>query len=149
MNLLFTLASILGVEVDELIERLKKNAIAWSAVALFALIGLAFLLVALHTALVGWIGPIWAPLAIAGGALLVAFAIFLVVKIADDIASRRSAERRHSSERTALVTTAAISALPLLMKSDLMRKVGIPIGGALAAAYLLTVPGGDKRRDDD
>lgn len=141
MNLLFTLASILGVEVDELIGGLKKNAIAWSAVALFALIGIAFLLVALHAGLVGWLGPIWAPLAIAGGALVVALAIFIVLRIADTIAERRSAERRHAAEKTALVTTAAISALPLLLKSDLMKKVGIPVGGALAAAYLLTLPG--------
>jgi hypothetical protein len=37
-----------------------------------------------------------------------------------------------------MVTTAAITAVPMLLKSPLMRTIGIPIGGALAAAYFLT-----------
>ena len=48
------------------------------------------------------------------------------------------AERRRNTETTALVTSAAISALPILFRSGLMKKVGIPVGSALAAVYLLT-----------
>ena len=44
--------------------------------------------------------------------------------------------------RTALITTAAISAVPLLLKSPLMKRLGLPLGGTLAAAYLLTRPTG-------
>ena len=144
MNLLLPLASLLGIEVEDLLDRIKQNAIAWSAMAFFALIGAVFLLVALYTGMVDWLGPIWGPLAIAGGALVVALGIFIGIRIAAGIAARREAERRHSAEKTALVTTAAITAVPMLLKSPLMKQIGLPVGGALAALYLLSKPGGHK-----
>lgn len=149
MHLLPSLAAILGIEVDELVDNARKSAIAWSAIGLFGLIGLAFLLVAAHTALVDWIGPIWAPLSIAGLSLLAALAIYISIRIMDDIAKRREAQRRHSAETTALVTTAAITALPMVMKSPLMRNIGLPLGGALAALYLLSRPGERTGRKSD
>lgn len=142
MHLLTLAASVLGIEVEELLERFKKDAVAWSAVALFALVAFAFLLVALHAWFALMWGPIVAPLLIAVGAILVALAVYAVIAITDGIAKRRADERRHTGDRTALVTTAALTALPLVMQSDLMRRVGIPIGGALAAAYLLAKPTG-------
>jgi hypothetical protein len=141
MHLLLPLASILGIETDVLIDRMRKNAMAWGAIGLFGLIGLAFLLVAAHTALVDWIGPIWAPVLIAGVSIAIAATIYVVIRIMDDIVSRREAQRRHSAETTALVTTAAITAIPMVMKSPLMRTIGLPVGGALAALYLLSKPG--------
>jgi hypothetical protein len=145
MHLLLPLASILGIEVEDLLERFKQNAIAWSAIAFFALVGMVFLLVALYTGMVDWLGPIWGPLAIAGGALLVALAIYVGVRIAANVVATREAQRRHSAEKTALVTTAAITAVPMLLKSPLMRTIGIPVGGALAALYLLSKPGGHPK----
>lgn len=142
MHLLALAASVLGIEVDEVLEHVKKNAMAWSAVALFALIALVFVLAALNAWFTLLWGPIVAPLAIAAGALLVALGIYATIAISDGIARRHAAQRRNAAEKTALVTTAALTALPLVLKSDLMKKVGIPIGGALAAAYLLAKPGG-------
>ena len=141
MHLLALAASVLGIEVDELLEHFKKNAMAWSAVALFALIGLAFLLVSLNAWFTLMWGPIVAPLIIGAGAIVVALGIYAAIAITDSIAKKHAAQRRNAAEKTALVTTAALTALPLVLKSDLMKKVGIPIGGALAAAYLLAKPG--------
>jgi hypothetical protein len=141
MHLLALAASVLGIEVDELLEHFKRNAMAWSAVALFALIALVFVLVALNAWFTLMWGPIIAPLAIAAGALVISLGIYAAIAIIDSIAKKRAAQRRNAAEKTALVTTAALTALPLVMKSDLMRKIGIPIGGALAAAYLLSKPG--------
>jgi large-conductance mechanosensitive channel len=141
MHLLLPLASILGIEVDVLIDRFRKKAVAWSVIGLFALIGLAFLLVAAHLALSDWVGPFWAALIMAGTALVIAAVIFLVIRVIEDIASRREAQRRHSAETTALMTTAAVAALPIVMKSPLMRTIGLPLGGALAALYFLSKPG--------
>lgn len=141
MHLIALAASVLGIEVDELLEHLKKNAMAWSALALFALIALVFGLVALNAWFTLVWGPIVAPLLIAAGALLIALGIYAAIAIADSIARRQATQRRDAAEKTALVTTAALTALPLVLKSDLMKKVGIPIGGALAAAYLLAKPG--------
>lgn len=141
MHLLALAASVLGIEVDELLEHFKKNAMAWAAVALFALIALVFGLVALNAWFTLMWGPIVAPLLIAVGALVVALGIYGGLAITDSIAKKRAAQRRNAAEKTALVTTAALTAIPLVLKSDLMKKVGIPIGGALAAAYLLAKPG--------
>ena len=144
MHLLLPLASILGIEVEDLLDRFKQNAIAWMAIAFFALVGVIFALVALHTATVDWLGPIWGPLAIAGGALVIALGIFVGIRIAAGIVAKREAQRRHSAEKTALVTTAAITAVPMLLKSPIMKQIGLPVGGALAALYLLSKPGGHK-----
>ena len=69
--------------------------------------------------------------------------------IVESIAKRKAAEKRHAQEKTALVTTAALTALPILLQSSLMRKVGIPVGGALAAAFLLSKSNGHHHADDD
>ena len=144
MHLLALAASVLGIEVDELLEHMKRNAMAWSAVALFALIGSVFLLVALNAWLTVLWGPIVAPLAIGGAALFLAVGVWAAITISANIARRKAAQRRNAAEKTALVTTAALTALPLVLKSDIMRKVGIPVGGALAAAYLMAKPGGSR-----
>jgi hypothetical protein len=138
LGLLAPLASLLGIEVEALKERLQRHALFYAAVGLFVAIGGAFLLVALDNALTLSLGPVIAPLMIAGGALLIALVIYVVSLAVNTIKRQREAERRRNTETTALVTSAAISALPILFRSGLMKKVGIPVGGVLAALYLLT-----------
>lgn len=149
MQFLLPLASILGIEVEELVDRVKKNAIAWSAVAIFALIGLAFILIALNNAVTLAWGPIVGPLVIALAAILIALTIWGTIAIIEGMARRRALEKRHAQEKTALATTAALTALPLVLQSSLMRKIGIPVGGALAAAFLLSKSGGGHHAADD
>jgi hypothetical protein len=149
MQFLLPLASILGIEVDDLVGRLKNNVIAWSAVALFGLVGLAFILVAIaNAATMAW-GPIAGPLIVALAAIVIAIGIWATTAIVEGIARRKALERRHAQEKTALVTTAALTALPIVLQSPLMRKVGIPVGGALAAAFLLSKSNGSHRADDE
>ena len=148
MQFLLPLASILGIEVDELVGRLKKNAIAWSAVALFALVGLTFILVAIgNAAILAW-GPVVGPLIVGLGAIVIAIVIWATMAIIDGIAKRQALERRRAQEKTALATTAALTALPIVLRSPLMRKLGIPVGGALAAAFLLTKSSNHKADDE-
>jgi hypothetical protein len=135
MGLITTLASLLGIEVDLLTQRVKDNAIAFGAIGLFALIGVVFLLVALHTWLASWIGPIWAPLAIAGGAFVIALISYAVVRIQLASIERREAERRQAAQSRALVVSAAIGVLPELLNNPLVRNVGLPV--AIYAALLL------------
>lgn len=144
LAVLAPLASLLGIEVEALKESFRRRAVLYSAVGLFLAIGGMFLLVALNSGLTLSFGPVIAPLMIAGGALLIALVIYLVSMVTNTIRGRREAERKRSAETRALVTTAAISAIPLLFRSGLMKKVGIPLGGALAAAFLLTRNNGDR-----
>jgi heme/copper-type cytochrome/quinol oxidase subunit 3 len=147
MNFLYPLASVFGIEAGELAERLKKNAILWGFIAVFGFVAFAFLLVAAHNGLALWVGPIASPLIIAGAAALVALTLFLVSSVTADIAHRQEVQRRRSAEKTALVTTAAITAVPLLLRTPLLKTIGLPLGGALAALYLLSKSGGNS--DDD
>jgi len=147
LALLYPIASLLGIEAGELVERVKKNGALWGAIALFGVIALIFGLIAAHTALALWVGPVYAPLLIAAVSALIAAAIYLASHAVAEVAHKREVQRRRSAETTALVTTATVTALPLLMKSPLMRQIGRPIGGALAALYLLS-KAGNKKNDD-
>lgn len=136
------LASLFGVEASHLTERLKRGAVFYGTVAGFGTLGVIFLLVSLNAWLTTLWGPILAPLAIGLGGLVLAGAIYVAMWLAGHATERRIEAQKHRFERTALVTTAAVSALPLLLKSGLMRNIGLPVGGALAALYLLRLPRG-------
>jgi uncharacterized membrane protein YciS (DUF1049 family) len=140
MSLLMPLASLLGVEVTHLSERLKRGALFYGTVAVFVTIGVIFLLASLNAWLTTLWGPVIAPLAIGLGGLVLAGVIYIAMRLAGRATERRIQSQKHNFERTALVTTAAVSALPLLLKSGLMRNIGLPVGGALAALYLLRLP---------
>ena len=86
MQFLLPLASILGIEVDELLDRIKKNAIAWSAVALFLLIGLGFILIAVNNAATLAWGPIVGPLVVALAAIVIALVIWVTIATLEGIA---------------------------------------------------------------
>jgi uncharacterized membrane protein YciS (DUF1049 family) len=140
MNFLFPLASLLGLEVGQLGDKLKRGAVLYGIVSLLAFVGLVFLLAALNAWLTTFWGPVIAPLAIGLGGLVLAGLAYLVMRVTSSVTERRIVSQKHRLERTALVSTAAVTALPLLLKSGLMRNVGLPIGGALAALYLLRLP---------
>jgi len=141
LNLLYPIASLLGIEAGEVVERVKKNAFLWGTIAIFGIIAVVFLLVAANAGLTLWVGPIWAPLILAGVAAAIALITYAVSAVTAEIAHKKEVQRRRSAETTALVTTAAITAIPLLMRSPLMKTVGLPLGGALAALYLLSKSG--------
>ena len=134
--LLGPLSALAGTELTTLKARLRRQLLLWSAVGILALVAFSFLLVAAHAALVVAVGPIIAPLIIAGAAILVALIVFLVFHGIETAESRRVEEKKRSAEVTALVTTAAITALPLLL--PILRKAGLPVAGVVAAAIALT-----------
>lgn len=138
LALLAPLASWLGLEATELVSRMRREAAAYALIAAFALIGAIFLLVSANAGLAVLVGPVLAPLILGGSFLLIAGATALALKLRHDAEARRRAERQRAEDRTALVTTAIVTSLPVLMKSGLMKRLGLPVGGALAAAYFLT-----------
>ena len=127
MGLLSLLGSLAGIEVETLVQRVRESAVAFAAIALFIMICVAFLLVALYTALEGWVGPIWSPLIIAGGALVIAIMLFIALQIQEGALKRRAEERRKEAESTALIAGAALNLLPELIASPAIRNVGLPI----------------------
>ena len=135
LAILAPLASLLGLELAGLQARLKRQAVLWGILAVLGLIASAFVLVAINAALTYSFGPVVAPLIVAGAAVFIALVVFLVFHLRETIEAKREAERKHGAEVTALITTAAITAIPLLLPT--LKKVGVPAGGALAAALSL------------
>ena len=133
MAFLAPLAALLGIEVDSLIIKLKRSAITYAVLALLALVALVFLLVAAHAALSYAIGPVWAALALAGVALLIAAIVWFSAQAAERARERRILEKRKSTDTSALLTTAAITALPMLIRNPALRMAAVPVG--LVAGY--------------
>lgn len=143
MAFLGPLAALLGIEIDVLVERVKRNAMTLGVVAFLALIGIVFLLVAINVALTELVGPLLAPLILAGVAGLAAAIVWFAADTGEKRRARRAAERRRSADTTALVTTAALTALPLALKNPTLRVLALPASAVLG--YMLL----GKRRGDE
>ncbi|HVW91393.1 MAG TPA: hypothetical protein VHB74_02170 [Devosia sp.] len=144
MSLFGQLANLLGLEAKAAVDRAKMSAIVYAAIALFAVICLAFLLVTLDAALVPVVGAIWAPLIIAAAALVIALALLIFLKLEIGAQKRRQMERRREAEANALISGAAIAAVPELLRSPLVRNIGIPL--AVYVGVLLFAPRRKTRR---
>ncbi|SFC35823.1 hypothetical protein [Devosia psychrophila] len=142
MNLLVPLAALLGIEFDSITERVRNAVILNAVIVAFAAVGAFFLVAAGFFALSDVLGVIYAALIFAAGFLVLALAVYLGSLIGKGRHKREVAEKRRSSETSAFVTTAAITALPVLLRSPLLRTLGIP--AAALAAFLLVRGGSDK-----
>lgn len=145
MNLLVPLAGLLGIEIDSITERVRNAVILNAVMITLAAIGAGFLVAAGYIAVAQQLGGLYAALIFGGGFLLLALAVYLGSLIGQSRHKREVAEKRRSSETSAFVTTAALTALPVLLKSPLVRKLGLP---AAAIAALLLVRGGSDDTDD-
>ena len=142
MHLLAPLAALLGIEIEAITERLRNTIIVNTVMIGLALVGVSFLVAAGFFALADLYGPIYAALILAAVFLLLALAVYLGTRIGEGRRRREVAEKRRSTETSAFVTTAALTALPVLLRSPLMRTIGLP--AAAIAAYLLVRGGSDK-----
>jgi hypothetical protein len=136
MGLLAPLAALLGLETETLLARARSTILVYGLIALFGLVAAGFLLAAGYMALALQVGAIGAALIIAGSFLLLALAVYLGSLIGRGRRQRQLAERRRASETGAFLSTAAITALPLLARSPLLVKLGLP-AAALAVFALL------------
>lgn len=136
MGLLVPLAALLGLEVEGLTARAKSAVMVYGIIGLCLLIAIGFLLAAGFMALAGEVGPIAAALIMAGAFLVLALAVYLGSLIGRSRRQRNLAERRRASETGAFLTTAAITALPILARSPLLIRLGLP-AAAIAAFALL------------
>lgn len=145
MQFLIPLAGLLGIEVEALTERVKRTIIGNAVMGLFGAIGAVFLLVAGFLAIADQLGGIYAALIMGGAFVVLALAMFLGMRIGDGRRRRAIVEKRRSTDSSAFLTTAALTALPMLLKSPILRTVGLP--AAAIAAYMLTRSAG--KTDDE
>ena len=145
LAMLGPLAALVGVEMSSVKDRLKRQAILWGSLAALGLVAVSFILISINSALTYNVGPVIAPLIIAGTALLIALVIFLIFHFRETIEKRQEAEKKRSAEVTAMMTTAAITAIPLILPT--LRKIGLPAGGAAAVAIYSLLRSKSLRRD--
>lgn len=130
-------------ELRESIRRAKRNAFFYALIAFFALILVAFALVAGQIYLAGIYGPLNAALIIAGAALVIMVLLFIAMKISAARDRRRARERKRAN--ASLYTTAALTMVPYILKSRATLILGVPLA-ALAGYFIL---GGGGKEDDD
>jgi hypothetical protein len=145
MHLLVPLAALLGIEVESITARIRNTIIVNAVMLGLAVIGAVFLLVAGFLALADLYGAIYAALILAGVFLVLALAVYLGTRIGENRHRREAAEKRKSTETSAFVTTAALTALPVVLKSPMGRAIAIP--AAAVAAYLLMRRAGPTGED--
>ena len=141
MHLLAPLAALLGIEVQAVTERIRNTLIINVVMIALAVVGVSFLVAAGFFALADLYGPIYAALIFAGIFLVLALAVYIGTRIGDGRRRREIAEKRRSTETSAFATTAALTALPTILKSPLGRTIALP--AAAIAAYLLIRRGSD------
>jgi len=142
MNLLVPLAALLGIEVDSITERVRNTIIINALMIVLGLAGVGFLIAAGFLWLAQAVGGIYAALILAATFLVLALAVYLGSRIGEGRRRREVVTKRRSSETSAFVTTAALTALPVLLRSPMFRTLGLP--AAAIAAFLLVRGGGDN-----
>jgi len=136
LGILMPLAGLLGLEVEGLGQRVKALAIVYGLIAIFAAIGFVFLIAAGYIALVDVLGLLPATLVMAGAFLALALVFFIGLSIGESRRRKHLAEKRRSTDASAFITTAALTALPLLSRSSLLVKLGIPAAAITAIALM-------------
>jgi hypothetical protein len=136
MHLLVPLAALLGIEVESITARIRNTIIVNVVMLGLAMIGGVFLLVAGFLALTDLYGGIYAALILGGVFLVLALAVYLGTRIGENRNRRLAAEKRKSTETSAFVTTAALTALPVVLKSPLGRAIALP-AAAIGAYFLM------------
>lgn len=136
MGLIAPLAALFGLELENVAARAKAAAILYGLMGLFLLGAAIFLTVAGYIALADLFSPVIAALILSGIFLLLALALYLGMLLSRGRERRAIAERRRSSESSAFLTTAALTALPVFLKSPMIVKLGLPAAAITAIALL-------------
>jgi hypothetical protein len=111
------LASFIAMDVAAMKRKFKRNAILYGVAIVFFLTTYVLLVAALAV----YLGTLWgtpmALLAMAGGALVLALFLVACVAIANGAEQKKKQRVAAANSNRALAVTAAISALPLLVRS--------------------------------
>ncbi|WP_105385933.1 hypothetical protein [Neorhizobium alkalisoli] len=139
------LASLAAIDIAAFMSRFRRNAILYGFALLFLLTAYALAIAALAVYLGGLWGLPTALLVVAGGALVLALFMYVAVVTANRAEARRKREVAAANSSKALMATAALSALPLVIKSRPLLFVSVAAG----LGFLLTRRAGSARRHTD
>ncbi|MBB3145771.1 chromate transport protein ChrA [Phyllobacterium trifolii] len=123
---------------------MKRNAVFAGIIAVLAIVGVIFLVVAAYIALAERYGEMHASLILAGSAFGLAIITYIIMKIVERAARNRQSERA-KVDASALLTVAALAAAPVVLRSRALMMLAVPLV-AFGGLSLLTKPKKKKRR---
>ncbi|MND67012.1 hypothetical protein D3C80_584170 [compost metagenome] len=134
-------ASFIAMDVAAMKRKIRRNAILYGIAAAFLWTAYGLLVAALAIHLgERWGLPI-AMLVIAGGMIVMALFIIAIVMMLNAAEERRKRREAAANSQRALAMTAAVSALPLLMKSKPLMLLAVAGG----LGFLATKGGGSRQ----
>lgn len=128
------LASVVSGEAMIALKRLRSAVLVYMLAAFLLLAGVGFLVGAGYVAAQARLGSFYASLYFGIGFVVAAVVIMGIFRIYAGW-KVKSARKRRATETKALVSAAAIAALPALLSARRGPMIGLPLVGALA--YLL------------
>ncbi|ODT66366.1 MAG: hypothetical protein ABS75_28325 [Pelagibacterium sp. SCN 63-23] len=136
MGLIAPLAALFGHQLEDVVARARAAAILYGLMGLFGLFAAIFLTVAGYIALADLFSPVISALILSGIFLLLTLALYIGTLLGKGKHKRKVVERRRSSESSAFMTTAALTALPVFLRSPMIVKLGLPAAAIAALAIL-------------
>ncbi|RUW26696.1 hypothetical protein EN858_26025 [Mesorhizobium sp. M4B.F.Ca.ET.215.01.1.1] len=148
MAMLASLISALASgEALAALGRARTAAVVYIIVTLAAMCGVGFLIGAAYIWIAGLYGPMAASLGFGVGFLVIAGSVLIVYRLSAGLRARRRARQR-SADMKALGITAALAALPVLLKGK--GGLGAVLAPAIAlAAYAIYRENAGPDRDAD
>jgi len=146
------LASVVSGEALIAIRRLRSAVVIYVLATLLILVGLGFLTGTAYIALFEEVGSFYASLYFGIGFVALAVVLLIIFRIVSAMRVR-TARRRKSTEARALVSAAAIAAIPALLSARRGGRGLIATAVAGAVTYFIyqewkPKPGQGPRRDD-
>lgn len=143
------LASLAAVDASAFINRLRRNVIIYALVLLFALTTYGTLVAAATVMIARSLGVVGALLAVAGSAAFLALFLYLVMRGVTRADERRKREAVATSGSKALMVTAALSAVPVLVRSRPLVLIAVAGGLGYLAMRSLGVDATASDMDND
>ncbi|MCJ8521570.1 heme/copper-type cytochrome/quinol oxidase subunit 2 [Pseudorhizobium tarimense] len=140
------LASFAAMDVGQFISRMRRNAVIYALVLLFSLTAYGALVAAAAVAMAEEIGAAGALLVVAGAAVLLALVLLLVVRMRARAEERKRKQAAIDGGSRALMATAALSVLPVVVKSRSLAILAVAGGlGYLAMRNMDSITGRSHR----
>lgn len=141
------LASLLAVDIHAFTKRIRRNAVLYAIAGFFMLTAYAAGVTALGIYLATMMDPAAAAAVVAFAAFIVALIFFCAVMISNRAEEKRRRQAAAANSGKAMMLTAAMTALPMVIRSKPLAAVAI--AGGLALVLGKTLGGGSGDPGDE
>lgn len=140
------LASLLAVDIGAFTKRMRRNAVLYAIAGFFMLTAYVAGVTALGIYLATMMHPAAAAAVVAFAAFIVALIFFLAIMLSNRAEQKRRRQAAAANSGKAMMLTAAMSALPMVIRSKPLAAVAI--AGGLAMVLGKTLGGSGSSNDE-